>query len=348
MSILGRSIVAIKGSYAAGHTREIFPHGAGRAFHGALHKAQFGVNHNLAAEKDFMEQEFFLISMWLRVAELNHYTDVLKTVQKDSSFFSGTGFRAFQSLAYASQRLNVNNGYQVGLFGVLLFTSMLTYAINLMVVFVSNDVKIKAPLMRLLGPEGSNDKAIDGVITFKIRAFRMYVAGMFAFFVSAICAMLRKPVVLAIPPVVILVLCASGIVFYGWNIRKRFDLPENQLTTGQVFFFHSKGAAGKAASVAPGSPSAVSSEPTQPPPTFKHPTSLQSFCVDCGARYKTPSQKFCACCGSECENLFRSKREELLKLEAAEEQAEREAIQGAKQRKSAPGKVELVVSTPQA
>lgn len=301
---MARNIVAIKGSFAAGHVRPRMTHGAGKAFHG-LGLAFGQVGTSLTAEKELLEEEFFLISLWLRTAELNHYMDVMRSIQRDSSFFAGIAFRNFQGLASMSRHLNTSDSYAMGLDATLLMFSIATYGVNLLVVFLSGHVKIYAPVARLLGPSHVNDTAIDHVIDFKTRAFRFYTGGMLLFFVTAILTMMRKPVMFAVPVCVIIGLVAITFLFYAYDIRHRFDLPENRLTTGKVHFFHSK--------------------PTNPmdngPKTDGKAAAIQQFCTECGAAYDTVSQKFCSNCGSE--SLRDAKLQGIMEADEKEEKPKR-------------------------
>jgi len=289
--MLGKNIVNIEGSFSAGHARPAFSHGAGRAFEG-LPLAFGGLGTSLVAEKQLLEEEFFLISLWLRTSELNHYMDVMRAVQKDSSFFAGTAFRSFQALGPVANHMNVHNGYVVGLTACLLMFSIITYAFNFVAVFVSGNVKIYAPVARLLGPSYHNDASIDHVIMFKKHAFRFYTAGMLCFFATACLNMMRKPIEFAIPVCTIIGAVAFAFVYYAYDIRKRFDLPENQLTTGKVYFFQSKTA-----------PVRVSMDAPAPSPKHQQKTAIQHFCIDCGAPYNSISQQFCASCGGESERV---------------------------------------------
>jgi hypothetical protein len=295
--MMGNSIVAIKGSFAAGHTVSRFTHGAGREFHG-LPLAFGGLGTSLVAEKQMLEEEFFLISLWLRTSELNHYMDVMRSVQKDSSFFAGTAFKSFQALGPVVRRMDYNNDFLVGLTACVLVCSIMTYALNLLAVFVAGNVKIFAPVARLLGPSYQNDASIDSVIMFKTHAFRLYTAGMLCFFATAIVNMMRKPYFLAIPVCIIVAGVAFAFLYYAYDIRKRFDLPENQLTTGKVHFFQSK--AGKANSVLP-----------ENSPKHEKQTAIQHFCIDCGTPYKVVSQQFCEGCGGESERFIASRKSSL-------------------------------------
>jgi hypothetical protein len=206
--------------------------------------------------------------------------------------------------------LDFNNDFLVGLTACLLVFSIITYALNFVAVFVAGNVKIKAPVARLLGPVHQNDSSIDSVIMFKTHAFRLYTLGMLCFFGTAILNMLRKPIVVAIPVIVIIASVAITFLYYAYDIRKRFDLPENRLTTGKVYFFQSKTAPVKV-SVEP-SPESIS-------PKNQKKTAIQHFCIDCGAPYKSVAQQFCESCGGECERVFSSKKVGL--SEIAEEEA---------------------------
>lgn len=289
---MARNIVGIKGTFGAGHARPAFSHGAGREFHG-MNLAFGGLGTSLAAEKQLLEEEFFLISLWLRTSELNHYMDVMRSVQKDSSFFAGTAFRSFQALGPVARRLDLNNDFLVGVTAMLLVFSIITYAFNFVAVFVSGNVKIYAPVARLLGPSYQNDTSIDHVIKFKIHAFRLYTLGMLCFFGTAMLNMMRKPIIFAIPVCIIVGGVALAFGYYAYDIRNRFDLPENRLTTGKVYFFQSKSA-----------PVTVKINAVLPVETPKqHKSAIQQFCIDCGTPYHSVSQQFCAGCGGESENF---------------------------------------------
>jgi len=310
--MLGKSIVALPTSYAAGHARLQFSHGAGREFHG-FEMSFGGLNTSLVAEKAFLEEEFHLITLWIRTAELNHYMDVMRSVQKDSSFFAGTAFRSFQALA-VNKSFNSHDHFSVGLTAVILMLSILTYAFNFVGVFVSGNVKIAASISRLLGPLSINDSGIDSVIKFKHHAFALYTIGMLMFFATAMANSLKmKPLYMAFPPLITVFLVAVAFVYYMWDIRRRFDLPENKLTTGKVFFYHSG---------EKDEPAVTTEVLPESPKNAEKKSAIQSFCTDCGNPYKSAKQQFCEVCGGESEWLTRSKKRGLEGVAEEEEKVE--------------------------
>lgn len=270
--------------------------GWGRALPGYFHMALGNPGTSMRAEMEFLDTELATMSQWLRMREINFYGSCMALQAGNCSFFNGIAFRALTSGVYGFPK---NSPGDLVIACVFLVSAGLTYGLTLMVVFISSNSHILSLDMWLRGPEGGIDRTADGLRGFTAKAFVLYTLGMSMFFVTAALSSLKRKLIFAIPMVVTIAIIAGGVAYYAFDIKKRFHIPEAKLTTGKIYFFSAQQRARENLE----RPVDVELE------VLSSKDKLQSFCMDCGARFLAPMQQFCTGCGAKSERLQRLQRD---------------------------------------
>jgi hypothetical protein len=162
--------------------------------------------------------------MELREKELNLSIDNFSAIGTQAALLSGFSMTAFAEL-------NVPENAPWGLqFSFYMFTAI-AFSASLHCVCNTTFVTVWGPGLALRGPDGSIDKAIDGMIEERVQIFTSFGLGLLSFQMAAMIAgWMVMPLEISLATTAVSVLAIFMVVHFGRRVFRRFAIPKDRET----------------------------------------------------------------------------------------------------------------------
>eukprot|EP00741_Cyanophora_paradoxa_P006102 tig00000983_g5917.t1 len=183
----------------------------------------------LAAEKQALEADLKQRSIQIREKELAFFNTSMGSIATTCALLAG--------FSYANMQVHFEDNTIISQILKILYltTTTLSMALNLLTVSNATFTIIFGTGLALRGPDGSMQRAVDGMAAERKVAVRAFFAGIISFQLSALTfALLRFRWPEATIVSLSLLAFIGGFLHFSRRIRGKFVIPKEKIVTGEV------------------------------------------------------------------------------------------------------------------